>query len=301
VAIPGAAVRYPGRELSPQLADDFGVFTTYELPPGEVLVELSHPDYEPHSCGFVMPESAPASDSGLVPVPLGAADGAASEGTKSLLTVRCPLRARPRAGSVRGLVLSGNGGPLAAARVELSGATSEVLTSGADGSFSASGLSAGNYTIRVEAGAHFVSQQALRVEPGSETNVQVSLTPKPAQSLVVLTAREVKIKKQVMFKSNSSEIDERSSPLLFEIADLLAHHPEVQRVQVQGHTDNRGDPAKNLELSQGRAEAVVRFLVEAGVSPERLEAKGYGDTRPLVPNLTPGNRARNRRVQFVIF
>jgi OOP family OmpA-OmpF porin len=74
----------------------------------------------------------------------------------------------------------------------------------------------------------------------------------------------------------------------------------VQHVQVQGHTDNRGDPAANLELSQRRAESVVQWLINAGVESSRLEAKGYGDTRPLVPNLTPANRARNRRVQFMI-
>jgi outer membrane protein OmpA-like peptidoglycan-associated protein len=45
---------------------------------------------------------------------------------------------------------------------------------------------------------------------------------------------------------------------------------------------------------------VVRWLVDAGVDSSRLEAKGYGDSRPIVPNLTPDNRARNRRVQFII-
>jgi outer membrane protein OmpA-like peptidoglycan-associated protein len=71
-------------------------------------------------------------------------------------------------------------------------------------------------------------------------------------------------------------------------------------VQVQGHTDNRGDSAQNLALSQQRAEAVVQWLVNAGVDAGRLEAKGFGDARPIVPNLTPGNRSQNRRVQFII-
>jgi outer membrane protein OmpA-like peptidoglycan-associated protein len=81
---------------------------------------------------------------------------------------------------------------------------------------------------------------------------------------------------------------------------VLARNPQVQRLEVQGHTDNRGTPAHNLQLSQQRAETVVRWLVGFGIEPARLEAKGYGDERPLVPNLTTENRARNRRVQFII-
>jgi OmpA-OmpF porin, OOP family len=103
-----------------------------------------------------------------------------------------------------------------------------------------------------------------------------------------------------MFKVKSAEIDERSTPLLREIADTLQRNPQATHVQVQGHTDNRGDSAANQELSQQRAESVVHWLVDAGVDSSRLEAKGFGDSRPLVPNLTPDNRARNRRVQFII-
>jgi OOP family OmpA-OmpF porin len=81
---------------------------------------------------------------------------------------------------------------------------------------------------------------------------------------------------------------------------VLLRNPQVRTVQIQGHTDNRGEPSANLDLSQRRAEAVVQWLVAAGVSADRMTAKGFGDTRPLVPNLTNSNRARNRRVQFMI-
>ena len=66
------------------------------------------------------------------------------------------------------------------------------------------------------------------------------------------------------------------------------------------HTDNRGGHAINTKLSQQRAESVQRWLVQHGVADERLRAKGYGPTRPIAPNITAYNRARNRRVQFKI-
>jgi outer membrane protein OmpA-like peptidoglycan-associated protein len=80
----------------------------------------------------------------------------------------------------------------------------------------------------------------------------------------------------------------------------MLRRPEILLVEIQGHTDNRGRSSYNLQLSQQRAEAVRDFLIQAGVSPTRLEARGFGQERPLVPNLTSANRARNRRVQFMI-
>ena len=62
----------------------------------------------------------------------------------------------------------------------------------------------------------------------------------------------------------------------------------------------RGKPELNKALSQARAEAVRAWLITAGVSADRLTANGYGDARPLAPNLTERARARNRRVQFII-
>jgi outer membrane protein OmpA-like peptidoglycan-associated protein len=80
----------------------------------------------------------------------------------------------------------------------------------------------------------------------------------------------------------------------------MARQPEIGLVEIGVHTDSRGRPSRNLEISQRRAEAVRQRLIESGVSPARLQAKGYGAERPLVPNLTPSNRARNRRVELRI-
>jgi outer membrane protein OmpA-like peptidoglycan-associated protein len=110
----------------------------------------------------------------------------------------------------------------------------------------------------------------------------------------------VRIKKQIFFKTNSAQISEKSHGLLSEIADILLRNPQVHLVEIQGHTDSTGNPEVNRELSQLRADAVRQRLIENGVDGARLESKGYGDTRPLLPNLTDRNRAANRRVQFII-
>ena len=71
-------------------------------------------------------------------------------------------------------------------------------------------------------------------------------------------------------------------------------------MEIQGHTDNTGTREHNLQLSDARASSVKKWLVEAGVDTNRLVAKGYGQDRPIAPNVTAANRTRNRRVQFII-
>ena len=71
-------------------------------------------------------------------------------------------------------------------------------------------------------------------------------------------------------------------------------------IRINGHTDDVGDAADNQTLSQGRAEAVRAYLVQAGIDPDRLTALGFGETRPMASNDTPEGRARNRRTAFEI-
>lgn len=74
----------------------------------------------------------------------------------------------------------------------------------------------------------------------------------------------------------------------------------IKKVRVEGHTDDRGDAARNLVLSSRRAKAVQGWLVEHGVAQQRLEAQGFGADRPIASNERSAGRAKNRRVGFVI-
>jgi OOP family OmpA-OmpF porin len=121
--------------------------------------------------------------------------------------------------------------------------------------------------------------------------------PKKNQ-LVVVTANEIRILQQVHFAFNKATILKDSFKLLDSVAEVLRDNGAM-RIEIQGHTDNVGDMAYNMKLSQSRAEAVRKYLTTHGIAADRLTAKGYGATQPIVPNASEANRALNRRVQFI--
>ncbi|MEZ4313967.1 MAG: OmpA family protein [Polyangiaceae bacterium] len=117
---------------------------------------------------------------------------------------------------------------------------------------------------------------------------------------VRVTETEVIILQQVQFDTNKSTIKKVSDPLLDEVAEVLREHPEILKIEVQGHTDSKGSPALNKTLSQNRADSVKKALIKRGISEGRLIPKGYGQDKPIADNGTDEGRAKNRRVQFVI-
>jgi outer membrane protein OmpA-like peptidoglycan-associated protein len=108
------------------------------------------------------------------------------------------------------------------------------------------------------------------------------------------------ISEQIHFAVGKDQLLSESFGVLGEVAKLLAAHPEIARVSVDGHTDDVGDDAENLRLSRRRALAVVRWLVEHGIDERRLEARGFGARQPLVVDKTEEARSKNRRVEFRI-
>ncbi|HZI03214.1 MAG TPA: OmpA family protein, partial [Archangium sp.] len=123
--------------------------------------------------------------------------------------------------------------------------------------------------------------------------------PAPAENkLAVLEKGRIRIRDQVRFATSKSEILAESFPLLEEVVSILKAHPELTRLRIAGHTDNRGARDYNIKLSQDRAEAVRRFLIERGVEASRLEAKGYGPDRPIASNDDAAGRQKNRRTEF---
>ncbi|AKV00540.1 outer membrane protein OmpA [Labilithrix luteola] len=117
---------------------------------------------------------------------------------------------------------------------------------------------------------------------------------------VVVTANEIIILQQVQFDTGKATIKKESDPLLDEVGGVLKDHPEITKIEVQGHTDDRGAAALNKKLSQQRADAIVVALAKRGIEKDRLTAKGYGPDKPIDTNKTEAGRAKNRRVQFQI-
>ncbi len=130
-----------------------------------------------------------------------------------------------------------------------------------------------------------------------EIKVEAPPPPKEYQNIVVEADRIV-FKKQINFETNSAKIiGAISFQILDECADALKTRQDV-RVQVEGHTDERGPDAKNKVLSQKRAESVVKSLVDRGIAASRLIPVGFGEERPLDPGHTKDAWAKNRRVEF---
>ncbi|HYH96590.1 OmpA family protein, partial [Hyalangium sp.] len=123
--------------------------------------------------------------------------------------------------------------------------------------------------------------------------------PAAQKQLIVIKQDRIDIKDMVYFDSGKATIQARSNALLDQMAKVLAEHPEITKVIIEGHTDDRGPVEFNRTLSQQRAEAVRDYLVKKGLATERFEAKGFGPDRPLQPNTTSQGRAANRRVDFL--
>ena len=100
------------------------------------------------------------------------------------------------------------------------------------------------------------------------------------------------------FPSASAEIPAEMADFLKRAADEMKRLPPGRVLEVAGYTDSSGNPARNVTLSQKRAEAVRRALIAAGANPNTLVAKGYGGADPIVSNDTPEGRLRNRRIEF---
>jgi len=105
---------------------------------------------------------------------------------------------------------------------------------------------------------------------------------------------------QLEFESGKDVIKPASYSSLDGLAGLLQQHPEWS-VELKGYTDNRGNAASNLKLSQNRANAVKNYLVRRGVSETNIKATGYGDSDPVASNATESGRAQNRRVEIELF
>lgn len=117
-------------------------------------------------------------------------------------------------------------------------------------------------------------------------------------SLVVVTDCEVKITQQIHFATNRDLIKPDSYPILDAVAEVLNKNESI-KLEIQGHTDDKGADAYNKSLSERRAVSVRKYLVSRGIAPTRLQSKGYGEERPLVDNDSEENRGLNRRVQFM--
>jgi OOP family OmpA-OmpF porin len=134
--------------------------------------------------------------------------------------------------------------------------------------------------------------------------LKADISVKPAAAPVDATVcqqlfSEVLGKGTIRFESGRSNLDPDSSGLLDHLVEIALRCPTTN-IEVAGHTDTDGDNATNQALSEKRAQAVVDYLVKAGLPAGRFTATGYGSTQPVAANDTDDGKARNRRIEFVV-
>jgi outer membrane protein OmpA-like peptidoglycan-associated protein len=217
--------------------------------------------------------------------------------------VRCELTALPQVATVTGAVRDAASTELVANATvtakDVRGRSVGVQTD-AEGRFRFENVPAGKLRLEVTADGYLPSVAELDLKARLPANAQLFANKRPAQSAVVVTKTELKLKRQVHFLFDSSAIQPDSQSILEEIAEALRTHPEIRAVEIQGHTDDVGSADHNLRLSDERAMAVRDALIVLGIESSRLTARGYGKEKPLVRNANPESRAKNRRVQLMI-
>ncbi len=132
-------------------------------------------------------------------------------------------------------------------------------------------------------------------------NAASKAAPAEFSAAAVETAKagEVLNLKHVNFATGSAVLTPESAAELTLVVDAMTKNPNMT-VEVGGHTDNVGNPAKNKSLSEARAKAVADFVTKKGIPATRMTGVGYGDTKPLGDNATPEGKAMNRRTEFKI-
>lgn len=186
-----------------------------------------------------------------------------------------------------------------AATVRLKGPKAQELTTSDSATPTRLEVLPGPYVVIVTAPGFLAQTRAVQVAEGATQELAFELEPEPKQKLVEVKENKLELAQQVQFAPGKTVVLADSHPLLAQVVDAIVRN-DIQRLRVEGHTDNQGNPELNMQLSKDRARAVADHLIKAGIDASRLEVEGYGDTRPIAPNLTPRGRELNRRVEFLI-
>lgn len=137
--------------------------------------------------------------------------------------------------------------------------------------------------------------EPVEVTPISEPEPEVVVAP----VVVPLVETKLTFEETFKFKSGSDEITSYSQSEIDKLATMMTEN-ENAKVRVEGHTDSSGAAAFNQDLSARRAQSVAKTLESHGIALDRVEAVGYGESKPIAPNNTADGRQENRRVDLYL-
>lgn len=273
--IPHAIVSFNGSGITPVASDELeGKYETYDLTAG--IVKLT------------------AVKKGFKAV---TQEAEVKAGEVTLLDFT--LEPDARLGTISGTVFDDKDAPLVA-RIDIQGPQQLDLRTAKDTGAFASEVPAGSYVVKASADGYLAKARRFDLKENETVMAEFKLRPEPPTRVVILEKDKIRVKKKIHFASGKAEIRADSFAILDGVIDVLANHPEIEKLRIAGHTDSVGSNRLNERLSQERADAVREYLVEQGIPADALEAKGYGESKPIAPNSTRRGREQNRRVEFLI-
>lgn len=136
-------------------------------------------------------------------------------------------------------------------------------------------------------------------EPPKVEEPKVEAPPEPPPKVEVKDDK-IELNEKVQFEFAKAELKPESKTLLDEVVKIMKEHPEIEKIRIEGHTDNDASDGYNLKLSNNRAAAVKAYLASKGVEAKRMESKGFGESKPIADNKTESGREQNRRVEIHI-
>jgi len=145
-----------------------------------------------------------------------------------------------------------------------------------------------------------VKKEETKVENNTtETNTTIAKVDEKTKDEIESQIKDILHLHKIEFELNKANLTSKGKEIVDRVATILKKYPGV-KITIEGHTDSGGKAAYNLKLSQDRVNTVKAELVKMGVTSDRLKPIGYGETKPLVPNDSAENKARNRRVEFKV-
>lgn len=149
------------------------------------------------------------------------------------------------------------------------------------------------YTVQIEATGYISTMEKLDIQTYEMKELEMNFRLQPLEVGATVNLRDV------LFEQGKTVLLSQSYPELDLVVAFLKANSKV-KIELSGHTDNRGIPGQNLKLSQARVEKVKDYLVTKGIDKRRITGKGYGGSRPIASNDTEETRLLNRRVEFTI-
>ncbi|GAB2852679.1 hypothetical protein GCM10027044_10230 [Hymenobacter ruber] len=162
----------------------------------------------------------------------------------------------------------------------------------------------GSYTIVLPSGVQYGYRAEAKGYIAENANLDVTAKDKYSEQkqdlfLVPFNVGQTVKMNNIFFQQSKYYLTTNSYPELLRLIRIMKDYPTVE-IKLSGHTDNQGDPALNLKLSQDRVNEVKKYLGSHGIKAERVTTEGFGDTKPIASNDQEETRAKNRRVEFTI-